>query len=288
MDTMLPINDLKLEIAQLKAIQSAMPDPYYVRDMDYNVIFWPDSIAKLTGYSAEEAKRKKCYDMFKAGVCPPGSQCPTQHCVQVKQFLKDVAVDVYHKDGTVVHTLVSNAGIYDEDGNPIGAVEIVKDNTIIEASMDIIGKIIKQLEAEATDLTFTSIESAHARESGRKFKLVADGIIDLSENSGESVKQISGTIQEIIGLVKENANSGSIDITKLLGYANEIVHQTKALQETLTIIENLAKNAGQLDGEQDSSIAKASKVSQNLASIAEDLTREFDRVFTAIQHTDMG
>ncbi len=28
----------------LKAIQSAMPDPYYVRDMEYNVILWPEAI----------------------------------------------------------------------------------------------------------------------------------------------------------------------------------------------------------------------------------------------------
>jgi PAS domain S-box-containing protein len=288
MNTSPLINDLKLENSQLKAIQSAMPDPYYIRDMDYNVILWPDAIAKLTGYSAEEVKGKKCHDIFKANVCPPGNQCPTQRCVQVKQFLKDVAVDVYHKNGAIVHTLVSNAGIYDEEGKPIGAVEIVKDNTVIEASMDTIGKIIKELEAEATDLTFTSIEAAHARESSNRFKIVSDGIMELSDNSGASAQQINSSIQEIIGLIKGTADSGSINITKLLGHAHEIDHEIKTLNETLTIIKNLATNTGQLVGEQDSSIAKANRVSQNLAAIAENLTKEFNKVFQAIQHTDMG
>jgi len=288
MDTIPLINDLKLEIARLKAIQSAMPDPYYVRDMEYNIILWPDAIARLTGYSAEEAKKLKCYDMFKAQVCPPGSQCPTQNCVHVKQFLKDVSVDVYHKSGAVVHTLVSNAGIYDEDGSPIGAVEIVKDNTVIEASMDSIGKIIKRLEAEATDLTFTSIEASHARESSNRFKIVTDGIKELSENSGESTRQINNSIREILGSVKENTNPESINITKLLGHVYEIDHEIKSIQETLNIIKNLAVNAGELGGEQESSIAKANKVSQNLASIVENLTKEFEQVFKAIQHTDMG
>ena len=63
--------ELELEIAKLKGVQSAMPDPYYIRDMDYNITFWPDSIARLTGFSAAEAKNLKCYDIFRACVCPP-------------------------------------------------------------------------------------------------------------------------------------------------------------------------------------------------------------------------
>ena len=99
------MQELKKNIALLKGIQSAMPDPYYIRDMDYNVILWPKAIQDLMGYSEDEAKRLKCYDIFKACVCPPNADCPTQGCIQSRQFLRDVAVDVYHKDGSVVHCL---------------------------------------------------------------------------------------------------------------------------------------------------------------------------------------
>lgn len=51
------ISRQKREIAMLKGVQQAMPDPYYIRDMDYNVIFWPEEIQKLTGYSQEDAKK---------------------------------------------------------------------------------------------------------------------------------------------------------------------------------------------------------------------------------------
>lgn len=85
------ISELEEEMRVLKGIQSAMPDPYYVRDMDYNVILWPDAIQELTGYSEEEAKRIKCGDIFKAGVC---EDCPTQKSVMNREFLKDAAVDV--------------------------------------------------------------------------------------------------------------------------------------------------------------------------------------------------
>jgi PAS domain S-box-containing protein len=151
-DVKLKLKKSEEKIAELEGIQSAMPDPYYVRDMDYNIVLWPQAIAKLTGYTEAEAKKMKCYEIFKAAVCPPGSKCPTQHCITVKQFLKDAAVDVYDKNGETVHSLVSNAGVYDKDGNPIGAVEVVKDNTLVQKTMNSIGETIKKIEAVSNNL----------------------------------------------------------------------------------------------------------------------------------------
>ena len=90
------IKRLKLENAQLKGIQSAMPDPYYVRDMNYNVVFYSEAMEKLTGYTADEAKKMKCYQLFNSDVCIPKKECPTDHCIQVKQFFRDASADFYH------------------------------------------------------------------------------------------------------------------------------------------------------------------------------------------------
>jgi methyl-accepting chemotaxis protein len=377
------IKELKIENAHLKAIQSAMPDPYYIRDMDYNVIVWPDAIAKLTGYSASEAKILKCYEIFKAAVCPPKSQCPTQHCIQVKQFLKDAAVDVFHKNGSAVHTLVSNAGVYDEDGNAIGAVEIVKDDMLIKTSVDSIGKTIENIELASDGLSSimdkvnaasgevvnkateslngvltgvnagnsvyekaghsgkyadsvnanmrtvnesmqasvekisllkrksetviqfvkiiqdiasktnllainASIEAAHAGEFGRGFKVVADGIRELSKNSGESAQSINGTIQDIINLIKEitdallitenDIQAGTNSIAELLAQVNDIDDAAKVLLNVLSAIEKAAETTSRLGTEQNQLIKEADKVGHNLAEIAKHLTLEFEKL----------
>ena len=387
------IKALKYEIAELKGIQSAMPDPYYVRDMDYNVIIWPDAIAKLTGYSAEEAKKLKCYQMYKACVCPPNCDCPTQKCVETRQFLRDVAVDVYHKSGATVHTLVSNAGVYDENGTPIGAVEVVKDNTVVHASMKSIGEIIKTIGNESSALLGimekvgvtsgkvdekareslvsittgvqagngvyektehsnkyagsvqenmqvinesmkfsiekistlkekseiiiqfvsviqdiasktnllainASIEAAHAGEAGRGFKVVADGIRELSKNSSESAQSIKKTIQEIISLVQEtnvslnktekNIQTGTSHISELLGLVTDIDSSTKTLLGILDTIESAASSTSRLGNEQISLVTEMTNVGKDLSSISETLSKEFERVFAAIQHQDMG
>ena len=382
-----------IKIAQLEGIQSAMPDPYYVRDMDYNIVIWPPAIAKLTGFSEEEAKTKKCYEMFRACVCPPAADCPTQNCIMVKQFLRDVAVDVYHKDGSTVHCLVSNAGIYDKDGNPIGAVEIVKNHTLVQDTMDTIGEIIKKIDAASDNLSTAtekvnsvsqkvveksaeslsdirtgvqtgkivgekandsskyinnvqnnmnninnsmkfsmdkisslkeksqaiiefimmiqeissktnllsinaSIQAAHAGESGRGFKVVADGIRELSKNSTESAESINSTVKDINDLIKDVTNSftvtgkdidsGMNTISELLGFVNEISDSVKELMNVINLTEQATESTSNNIGEQSETFVVVSKIGTELSVIAKKLTSEFNTLLEAIKHTDMG
>jgi methyl-accepting chemotaxis protein len=218
--------------------------------MDYNIVLWPESIAKITGYSAEEAKRLKCYDIFRAHVCPPKSDCPTQHCVQVRQFLKDVAVDVYHKNGDAIHSLVSNAGVYDEYGNPIGAVEIVKNNTVIQKSMDSIGKIIKNIESSSTTLNVeiektekisnTVNERAHESLNGIKAGVQASNSV--SKKAGDSSKY-AGQIQASMGTINESMGFSLSKISALKGKSEKIIEFVKMIQDISSKTNLLAINA---------------------------------------------
>jgi PAS domain S-box-containing protein len=377
-------------IAELEGIQSAMPDPYYIRDMDYNITFWSDAIAKLTGYSASEAKKLKCYDVFKANVCPPNHDCPTQKCIMLKNFLRDAAVDVYHKSGGTIHSLVSNAGIYDENGNPIGAVEIVKDNTVVKKSMESISETIQKIDVVSNSLNaamekvqnfsqkvnenssealasiekgvktginvsgktgasskytgsvqknmqninesmkFTvdkisalktkselivefikviqdisaktnllainaSIEAAHAGESGRGFKVVADGIRELSKNSQESALSIRTTISEIHGLIEDTTSSmnvtekdiesGTSTISGLLSFVNEIASSINELMNMIHTIESTAGATSEMIGEQHKYVSNVSNVGNELSAIAKKLSSE---VMKVVQYTNMG
>jgi len=381
---------MEMEIAELKGIQSAMPDPYYARDMDYNITIWPEAIAKLTGYSQSEAKKLKCYEIFKACVCPPKSECPTQQCIIVKKFLKDVAVDVYHKNGTTIHSLVSNSGIYDKNGNPIGAVEIVKDNTLVKKTMKSIEESINDIDSASSKLDLVidqvnnittqvkqntnetldsvkigvqasssvsektlhgtsfagnvqagmeainksmrfsvekitgfkksadtisqfvsiiqdiasktnllainaSIEAAHAGESGRGFKVVADGIRDLSKNSNESAQSIKGIINEMTSLVQEVSTSlhvtekdvaaGAKTISELLIFFNDIDNAVKLLLKTIGEIEQAASASFEHVSEQNDSIGKMSEVGHNLSRITHKLSVEVQEV---INYKNMG
>ena len=244
------IRDLKIENAVLKGIQSAMPDPYYVRDMEYNIIIWPDSIAKLMGYTFEEAKKLKCYEMFKAVVCPPASDCPTQGCIKTRQYLRDVAVDVFHKDGSTIHCLVSNAGVYDEDGNPIAAVEVVKDNTVMKEYMDNIGEIVGNIETDAGHLS-SAISKAEnisqtvnekASESLENIKIGAKIGNETSIKAGQSSKY-ADNVRENLNTINDSMKLSHDKILSLKKKSESIIEFVKVIQNIALQTNMLAINA---------------------------------------------
>jgi methyl-accepting chemotaxis protein len=288
---------------------------------------------------------------------------------------------------------VSNAGVYDSAGNPIGAVEVVKDNTIVQNTMDSIGETIKKIDLLSGTLNTTmekvsnasqkvdgnateslseiesgvqtgnsvtqkvgessryagnvqsnmknindsmkfsfekivqlgeksqsiiefikiiqdissktnllsinaSIEAAHAGESGRGFKVVADGIRELSKISQDSAVSIKNAVNEINGLIKETTSSfdatekdiesGTNTITELLTFVNDIANSINQLMTFINMVEKTASTTSELVGEQKKSVKEVHSIGQELSEIAKELTVKFDRILNAIKHTDMG
>jgi PAS domain S-box-containing protein len=386
------VADLEAKNAELEGVKLAMPDPYYIRDMDYNIIYWPTAMIKLTGYSEHEAKHLKCYDIFKAAVCPPNCDCPTQGCVKSRNYLRDVAVDVYAKNGKTIHSLVSNSGIYDKDGNPIGAVEVIKDNTLVEEKMRVIennitnistvsselnafahsimessekvssnaietsqeiknsssvgtkvstkaeqstiildrtkssmahvaealkyfDEAVKLLKTKSTEIVEfvkiiqdigsktnvlainASIEAAHAGDSGKGFKVIADGVRELSENSQKSADDIEATIKGVNDLIQsvvkslqkseEDFETGEKATEELVTFVEEIALALKELMYMFNEIDSAAQLTSTVVEEQHNSVKEVNVMISDLESIAIELKDNFGHIINEIKHTNM-
>ncbi|MCL2064519.1 MAG: methyl-accepting chemotaxis protein [Candidatus Cloacimonetes bacterium] len=293
------INTLKTENAVLKGIQSAMPDPYYVRDMDYNILIWSDAIAQLMGYSFDEAKNLKCYQIFKACVCPPLSDCPTQGCVKSKQFLKDVAVDVYHKDGSTIHSLVSNAGIYDEDGNVVGAVEIVKNNTVMKNYMENIGQIVESIETDAGHLSSAISKAENISQTVNEKASISLSNIKIGAKIGNEASLKAGQSSKYADSVRENLNtineSMKVSHDKVLGLkkkSESIIEFVKVIQSISLQTNLLALNAS-IEAAHAGDVGKGFSVvadgirelSKNSNESAQSIENTIQDIITLVQET---
>ena len=267
------IERLKKEVAILKGIQGAMPDPYYVRDMDYNVILWPKSLQDLTGYSEAEAKKIKCHQMFRAVVCPPKMDCPTQKCVESRQFLKDAKVDIFVKDGSKRTTLVSNAGVYDETGKPIGAVEVIKDITALEGLMNSIGINSEQLSAVSEELAASSQEVSALSmelnsEATSSFALTKDGARASADVQTKSTQSVGKAVEAKQSMSQLNDSMGNAlqNVGTLKAKSESIINVVASIQGIASQTNLLALNAS-------IEAARAGEAGRGFAVVADEIRK---------------
>lgn len=121
------IDTLKKEIAQLKGIEEAMQDPYFIHDINYHILLWPKAMEKLTGYTAEEVKIMGYSEIFKVNL---HQYYGIKKWSKENEFSEYTIVDVYVKNGNKLTTLISNAGIFDDNENLMGIVEVIRDITM--------------------------------------------------------------------------------------------------------------------------------------------------------------
>ena len=261
---------LKNENAMLRGIQSAMPDPYYVRDMDYNVLIWPESIQKLTDYSEEEAKKMKCYDIFKAEVC---EDCPTQKCIQDRNFLKDAKVIVWNKQGKEIIALVSNAGVYDENSEPVGAVEVVKDHTAYDSLLKKLGVESEQLSSVSEELAATSqqvsaLSTNLYEQSATSLDGANNGVL-LSNQVAEKATNCNTFATE----VQEHIDHMSLSMGESVKTINKLKNQSGSIVEIVNTIKKISDQTNLLALNASIEAARAGEAGRGFAVVADEIRK---------------
>lgn len=122
------MNDLNL----YKTIIDGLHEGVYFVDLERRITFWNKGAERITGFTAAEVLSHHCRDNILVHVDAEGNQLCAERCPLVAVMQEHVAhaVDhlyLHHKDGQRIPVTVSISAIRDEEGRPVGAVEMFRE-----------------------------------------------------------------------------------------------------------------------------------------------------------------
>lgn len=258
------------ELSILRGIQNAMPNPYYVRDMDYNVTLWSQSMAALTGYSEEEALGSKCYDLIKAATC---KDCPIQSRIKAKKFFKDAPVIIHTKDETPLRVLCSISGVYDDKGQPLGAVELYKDVTEYHNLIKSINLNAEQLSAVSQELAASSQEVAAL---SCKLNQDADSVAEISKEGHDtalSVQTKSSQCNRFTGEVRDRMQEINSSMKTSVEKIEDLKLKSETISDVVTTIKDIAEQTNLLSLNASIEAARAGEAGRGFAVVAAEIRK---------------
>jgi diguanylate cyclase (GGDEF)-like protein/PAS domain S-box-containing protein len=141
-------------------------DGVYFADADRKITYWNKGAERLTGYTAEEAVGKHCFDNFLMHMDDSGTLlclggCPLRQSIADGEE-REAHVFLLHKQGHRVPVSVRVSPIRDDQGSITGAVEVFSDNSATRNALS-------KLRARASELEVLAYSDALTGVANRRY-----------------------------------------------------------------------------------------------------------------------
>jgi PAS domain S-box-containing protein len=113
-----------------RVIVDSISDGVFTVDTDFIVTYFNKAAERITGFRAEEAIGKHCFEIFRTEVCH--SRCAIRDTLSSHEAVDDVRVTIITQDGREVPISLSTEVLRDEGGEFLGVVEFFRDLTEVE------------------------------------------------------------------------------------------------------------------------------------------------------------
>ena len=177
----------------------AIPAPVMIIDKDFTIRYMSKAGADVIGMTQEQLIGDKCYDHFKT------SDCRTDKCACAKAMTSDrseTSETDAHPGGHDLQISYTGLPVKDENGNIIGALEIVMDQTDIKKAQEIAAKVARFQEAEVEKLSDTLGEMSNGDLSVNYSVAGADEDTESVANAFSSIQNaLKATLEALNGLL---------------------------------------------------------------------------------------
>jgi PAS domain S-box-containing protein len=99
-------------------------------DNDWNIQSFNRSAEQITGYSREEAKGKKCWEIFNSSVCR--NYCHMECTLKLKKEMHNQELMIQRKNGNTIPIRVISQPFLNPEGECLGGIEMFRDITEIK------------------------------------------------------------------------------------------------------------------------------------------------------------
>ncbi len=161
--------DYKGKIAELENILSSIAAPMFVTDRDLNITRVNDAALEAAGYTREEVVGKMtCADFANTPLCNT-KDCTIKNCMRTGEPIEGETV-METRDGKKIPIAASCSAIFDEEGQPLGGMEVIIDRSAAVQAQKETDNILRSIGAPmfVTDekLIIQSVNDAALKAAG--------------------------------------------------------------------------------------------------------------------------
>jgi PAS domain S-box-containing protein len=222
-----------------------IPTPAMIIDKGYNIRFANRAAAEMAGHSQEALIGQKCYEQFNT------SDCRTAQCACARAISSGVTATSgaeAHPGGKDLFISYSGEPIRDQDGQIIGALETIVDQTEVRAAMNRLQQANERLQVTVAeygafvqnvgqgDLTTRLSLNGHDREDdplvrlGHNLNDMVDSLRDMTIQVQEGASQLSSAAAEILSATTQQA-SGASEQSAAITQTTTTVDEVKTIAE---------------------------------------------------------
>ncbi len=193
----LGVNNL---IATLAGHIDNIPVPSMIIDKDFTIRYMSKAGAEILGMNQEQLIGQKCGNHFKT------SDCGTQNCAcyrAMRTGRNEKRETDARPGGSEIHISYTGVPMKNQDGEIIGAMEVLIDQTAIRKAMDSAGKTATVIIDSVQDLSVSSQEvSGTSNEQAAAVK----EIVSTMEDSDQLARSIATKINEVTEVANTTKN----------------------------------------------------------------------------------
>jgi methyl-accepting chemotaxis protein len=229
---------------------NSVPAPVMITDPNRNVRYLNEAGANTVGQSTREVIGAKCYDLFKTNDCHSG-KCALIRAMEIKGAASSETQA--SPNGKVLEIAYTAVPVTDRQGNVLGALEVVSDQTEIKQTMENLGTILAQMQETSVNITSATAEilasstqmASTTREQASAVNQVTSAIEEI-KSSAEQVAQRAQGVASAAAEAAQAAQRGSEAANDAIAGMDDIRQKVESIAENILSLSEQTQQIGDI------------------------------------------